>query len=243
MGKPPQKITRSILAYGNLNIKLHVRVSAENLKYHNEFEFKEKKYLSLGNNVYITMEINNKNEEWNSGNGVMLNQYNIHQVIKAMKKVIKSMYDEPIFGKKKNGELVVYKDEAKKHIEQVNLLTTNGAILFEPGLIYDENDVTYEGRIIHINRTGNTASIPFEVFEGICYTLEKIDLFQYSQLIMNYFTIYYKDELNDFYNGRSNRTYERKTIDFNKGPQEKTESNFSRNGNEEDILFDGLNGK
>lgn len=239
MGKPPCKITRNIISYGNLTVKIHIRVSGEKVNYHNEFEYAGKKYLKLGNNVYLTMEINNKNEDWDPNNGVIINQYNIFQIIKGMKKVIKSMYEKPLFGKKTNGELIAYKDEIRKCIEQVHLIGTNGAILFEPALIYDENDVSYEGINIHINRTGNTASIPFEIFEGICYSMEKIDLFEYSQMIMNYFTSYYKNELDNESNAH-NTNVERKSIDFNKPKPEKVESTFARNNKDEETLFDGL---
>lgn len=239
MGKPPIKITRNIISYGNLTVKLHIRVSGDKINFHNEFDYAGKRYLKLGNNVYLTMDINNKNDEWDPSNGVMINQYNIFQVIKAMKKVIKNMYDKPLFGKRANGELVAYKDEIKKCIEQVNLIGTNGAILFEPGLVYDENDVSYEGINIHINKTGNVASIPFEIFEGICYSMEKIDLFTYSQTIMNYYTSYYKEDLNNLYNGQT-KNVERKSIDFNKPVKEKVESTFARNNKDEEMLFDGL---
>ena len=56
-GKLPEKLSRTILQYPNLNLKLHVKLKNDNGIFHNEFAFGKNKYINLNINGYLTLEI------------------------------------------------------------------------------------------------------------------------------------------------------------------------------------------
>lgn len=238
MSSYPEKIIRVLYTYNKLNVKLHVKIlSDKNEPLHVEYEYGKKKYVKLDNFAYLTIDMMEPGE-WDQSKSIMVTQYNIHTILSSINKVINSIYKSDIFAVKSNGDIVIYKDKAIAAKQQISLTAPNGAMLIEPTIVYDDNDVGYEGVNLYINKPDNIVQLPIHYLEALKYTLEKIDLFHYSQMLLNYFVSYYGKS--DSYLFEKRRTVEKykQHIAFD-SPTEETSANFRRSN--DDSVFLGFN--
>ena len=232
----PEKITRVIYAYGNLTIKLHVKIlDDKNEPLHTEYEYGKKKYLKLDNFVYLTLDIT-ESGQWDQSKSIMITQYNMHVISSAINKVIKDIYNGSMYAMKKNGELIIYKDKVVECTQQVNIVSPPAALLIEPTIVYDDNEIGYEGVNLFINKRENVIQIPIHYLEALKYTLDKIDLFHYSQLLLNYFVSYYGGSNERVFERKHNVNRYKQNISFDNPNVETTSANFRRPSDDSDIF-------
>lgn len=234
----PKKITRVILNLKNLVVKLHVKVFDDTGGIHNEFGYNGSKYLKLDNVTFISLDMIDGNT-WSKDKSIIITQNNIYAVVTNMKKIINDIYNENIFANKSDGEIIAYKDMVEKFTRRFTLTGTNQQILLRPGVVYDENEVSYEGIQIYFNKFENKIDLTIDVFESLCYTLEQIDLFTYSQLLVNYYVSYYNKKYNELFNETKQIVQAKPKVQFTKPQEDTTESNFRKNTDKE-VLFSGL---
>ena len=187
-----QRISRIILQpVKNFTLKINVKLYQEkNNKiesYHKEFEFNKIKYLTLNPSAYLSLDINNKEEEWDKSKSIMITQRNIYQLIKNFKIMLDNMYKDDIFAMNSKGEIIIYSDMVNKYIIKIYNLGLNQRMIIKPAIVYDENEVSYEGIIMYINNSDNFVELPIDAFESLFYTLSKIDIHTYSQQLLNYY--------------------------------------------------------
>lgn len=247
----PDKITRPVFQYDNLCVRMHVRLlDDKHQPYHTEYEYNGKLYAKIDAFSFLTFEIKNKeNKGRNDMSGsIILTPTGLKQVLGFINDFIYAIYTEKIFAKKRNGEVVMYKDVAEKYSKEIRVVGGNGNMGVTPAVIYDNStELTYEGGIIYINKRINQVALPITYLEGLYYTLDNVDIFRDSQLLLNYFITYYRP--NEYFKSLINKGAESKKsrpkIDFTAGytpgksNNEFTESNY-RPANESDQLFDGL---
>lgn len=235
MAQRPGKIVKTIISYGKLAIKLHLKLTNEKGEsVHCEYEYKSNTYLRLDTYAFLTIDIM-EHGEWDPSKSIMITPINLPSVISCMKTIIHDIYNEKIFAVKKSGEIVIYSDLADKFTQHVPLLNSQSALVIKPAVVYDENEVSYEGVYMCINKIDNIIDLPIQLFESIVYILERIDLFAYSQLLLNYVASYY---------GEDDKTSQptivpRKRITFDKPQEGKVTSNF-KPSNDDDDIFAGL---
>lgn len=212
-------------------LKLHVKLSTDNTSMHNEYEYGGNVYIKIEPQVYLTLEC--VGETWSKDKCIIITQSNIYGIIQNMKKVIDSIYNEDIFANKPSGEIIAYKDMVEKFTRKISVYGTTQYIMLKPSVIYDENDISYEGVEMYLNKYDNRIEMTIELFEALYYTLSKIDLFQYSQLLINYFASYKGGNIN--LNNPPQKISKPKVI-FS---EEKTEATYRPN-KDKDNLFSGL---
>ena len=191
------KISRTVIQPSKeLLLRMHVRLLRENdgrkENFHKLFEIGGNKYLSLDIQAYLTLEL--KRDEWSIDKWVMINQTNIVHIIKGFKKMLNAIYNEGIFANTKGNKIILYKDKVKEHTQKIFNLGNNNRLMISPAIVYDDNDTSYEGVIIYLNKTDNYTQLPIDAFESLIYSLEKIDIFIYSQEILNYYMSCLKDQ-------------------------------------------------
>ena len=154
--KIPEKISRNILSYNNLVLKIHVRLKGDNgITYHNNFNFMDKNYINLNPTVYLTLEmVKDKETVFDKSKGFLIGQGNIGSVSKLMETVLKDIYTKEIFAIK-NNNVIIFEDMSKKYAKQITIPRMGQSILIKPAVIYDENETTYEGVHLFINKTRN----------------------------------------------------------------------------------------
>lgn len=235
--RKPEKLTRTILNLKNLILKLHVKIMDETGSIHNEYEYNNKMYLKIETPVYLSLEI--VDDVWSKDKGIIITQNNLHGVRNILKRIINDIYNENIFANKPDGEVVAYKDMVEKCTRKLTLFGTNQQILIRPSVIYDDNDISYEGVILYINKFDNKAELSIELLEVLYYTLKQIDLFTYSQLLVNYYISYYKNNNEPVFSIKKKQYVSKPKVVFD-NPTEEVTSTYRPN-KEKNELFSGLN--
>jgi len=230
--KIPEKISRVLFSDSNCIVKIHVWLHDNNNEFmHKEFNLNGNIYVSLNPRTCITIEKYSK--EWDKSKNLLLNEVQLQSVINGMKKIIKNIYEKNIFANKPNGEIIIYSDEANKCSEIVRFVNSTNILLLKPSVLVDENDVTYEAVTMYINRVENDIQLSIGSFESLYNILSKINLFMYSQLLINYvFSVYSEDDETNVVVHKTNK------IDFNK-PDSTVSTKFVNKNNKTNI-FEGL---
>jgi hypothetical protein len=186
-----QKITRTIVQpVRNLILKMHVKLLKEKdgriENFHNEFNYAGKNYLKLDLQSFMTLEILDKN--WDKDKSILIDQKNIYQIIKGFEKVIDGIYNGKVFALNREGKTVIYSEMAEKNTVKIYNLGNGNRLVITPAIIYDENDLSYEGVVMHVNKTENFVELPIDAFESLYYAIKQTNLFLYSQGLINYYT-------------------------------------------------------
>lgn len=192
-----EKISRVIIRpTKELSLRMHVRLLRETdgrkENFHKVVTYGSKNYLSLDIQGYLTLEL--KRDDWSPDKWLRITQANIFHVIKGFKAMLNSIYTGDIFAVTKGKKTIMYKGKVNEHTQNLNNLGTNNWLRISPAIIYDENDISYEGVILYINKTENYVPLSIDEFESLLYALEKVDIFLYSQEILNYFMLSLKDQ-------------------------------------------------
>lgn len=238
-GKLPEKLTRTILQYPNLILKLHVKLKNENGIFHSEYSYGNNKYISINANGFLTLELpkDKDNNEYDPTKSFIIGTGNIGNVVTRMKKVLKNIYNEDIFAIKDN-KVIIYNDMAKQYTEQITIPRLGQGLLIRPSVVYDENETTYEGVTIYVNNSNNAISLSIDEYENLIYILEKIDIVNISQLLLNYYMIHVMnaEKLKEVASGRV-INQQIKSIDWGSS-KPKTISNYRKE--ESNDIFEGL---
>lgn len=184
------KISRVVIQpVKNLVLKVHVKLTSEKddvkENYYSIYNFNGGNYLKINVFPFLTLEITDN--EWSKDKTIMITQSNLFQVVKSFKRLLSNIYNGNVFAINKQEEIVIYKDKVNEYTEKIFNLGFNQRMIISPAIVYDENDTSYEGVVLYMNITDNFITIPIDCFEALVYTLEKIDLFVYSQELLNFY--------------------------------------------------------
>lgn len=188
-----KKITRTILnIQKNLSLKLHVRLTVDDngqpKLFHNAYSYDGDDYINIESVPFMTLSLKT-DEGWDKSNNIMITPMNIVHVVKAMDRLLKAIYSDDIFAVDRNNKIVIYKDMVEEHTERVFNLGANQRLIMTPAIILDHNDIEIEGVILYLNKPENSVQLSIDAFESLCYQIKTIDLFTYSQLLLNYYLI------------------------------------------------------
>lgn len=194
MEKPLQKISRVIIQpVRDLQLRIHVKLLNEKdgrvENFHNVFEYGNNKYGKVDLQSFLTLDYSGGDKSNWQSKSIMINQKNIFQVITGFEKMRKAILDDDVFAVNAKGESVIYKKEnAEKSVQRIYNLGNNNRLVISPAIIFDEEaNKTYEGVILYINKTENYVELPIDAFEALYYALKQVNLFVYSQLLVNYY--------------------------------------------------------
>ena len=168
----------------------------------------------------------------------MITEKSMFSIINFLNKTIDNLYKEDIYAYD-NSRLVIYSDIADKC--RVISRTPYGILMSKPSIIYDANDIAYEGIILFINNTANIVELPIDMLEALRYTLLKVDFVLYSQALMNYYITYYKINDDNPYNNNQQKQQTRNNrpvIDWTtKDDNPQTMTKFVKRENQFDKLL------
>lgn len=191
-----KKITRVLLRYKNIVVKLHVRLT--NTKDNKEVSFHNKyvspmgdEYINLDINSFITVEFKDpaaNSADWDPSRSILLTERNMIYMVKGLKLMTHILTEGKMFAiREKTKEVVMYSDIAKDNIVNVFNLGRSQRVSMEPAIIYDDEDLSYEGCILYINKTANGIEMTTDELMSLYYVLDKVDMFAYTQLMINYY--------------------------------------------------------
>ena len=121
---------------------------------------------------------------------LIVNPKNQHLYVKAFKDILKILYDEkndPFY--QKNGHLYTYALK-NSQIIRVHNAGINNVFELKPAVIMDNDGIEYEGASLAINMTNNIGPLYLDELEAVYHTLEKLDIFLYSQALLNFYFAY-----------------------------------------------------
>lgn len=238
----PCKITRTLFQTRELILRLHVSTFNETYGgFHSEYTFGRNTYTRIEPGVYLTLDIKKPEGQFDRTSSVIIARGNLHIYKKAFKRMLNNIYEQNIFANKGNS-VVIYQDMAEKYSERVMIPRLNSGMIMKAAVVFDENDVSYEGVNIYLNKTENMTSLFIDEFEELTNIILDIDLFVYSQLLLNYFVSYYKLNPDNQLPQLQQKTYSnskgRPVIDWSNSNEPQTESNFRKPL--EDDIFSGI---
>lgn len=194
------KISRELLNLGRkLVIKMNVQLIGENNSYflnqYGRADGSSTKSISLTPNAFITFEY--KDGTWSKDKSILINELNLVKVVKGFRNMHKNIYNGGIFAQDKNGKVIIYGDRSRECTEAIRIGVQH--MLLVPTVIIDDSGITYEGVTLYLNTMENFIELPIDWFEGMIRVLEKIDMFQYSQLLLNFYMSFTKstEQLNE----------------------------------------------
>lgn len=194
-----EKVTRTIIQpTRNSRLRLHVKLLQEKEGRVENFHSLYRKetgegYLTVDIQSFMTFELVDR-DGWDMSKSIMITQRNIYQIIRGFDKLLKAFYEGEMFGVRENGDIFSYTDKVKENTLELFHLGANHRMIVRPAVIYDINEVTYEGVAIHLNRTENVIEMSITEFESLFYALKQANLFVYSQLMLNFFTSTLQEE-------------------------------------------------
>lgn len=189
------KISREILNLGRkLSVKMNVALVNENnssfINLYAKPNDVSMKGISLNPGCFVSFEY--KDGTWSKDKTILINELNLAKVVKGFKNVHRNIYEGDIFAQTKEGRVVIYQDRARECTESIRVGTQN--MLLVPAVIQDDNGLTYEGVILYINNMDNFIELPIDWFDGIIRVLDKIDMFAYSQALLNFYIGFRENE-------------------------------------------------
>lgn len=223
------KISRELLNLGRkLVIKMNVNLIGENNSYFlNQYarpDGSSAKSISLTPNAFITFEY--KDGAWSKDKSILINELNLVKVVKGFRNMHKNIYNGGIFAQDRNGRVIIYNDRVRECTEAIRIGVQH--MLLVPAIIEDDGGLTYEGVILYLNNMQNFVELPIDWFEAIIRMLEKVDMFHYSQLLLNFYISYAKniEEMNE--------------VKFIPSKKDKAKQPKSGSLVKDESLFDGL---
>lgn len=145
-------------------------------------------YLSLSYFAMVILEINDKNISWDRKARIIMTQKNQYQIISGIKKAIDTIYKEGMYYYD-NGTLCLSKITENDIVRIYNAGDSN-KIVIVPNIVSDADTNQYEGVRIFVNDSTNSVDLTIDELETLYYNLSKIDLFLYSQGLINFYVSY-----------------------------------------------------
>ena len=149
-----------------------------------KFQMYGNDYLRINPDPYISLDISkagDKGDSWNSGNTVNLNRMGLFILKQELQKIITSMYKEKDLYFIMNGKLTLNNDLARNLAKNIRF-PNNNAMRVEYAVISDSDnpDITYEGVVFHLNKTGNFVQLTHRELEFFYHEVSRYDLLQMS---------------------------------------------------------------
>lgn len=197
---PKDKINRQILAVNKyLTMRMHVMLKSKTGRgFSQEMKYFHKEFIGQGGSgigldivSYITLEYRN-DEPWNSSKTFTINQRNLHNVMVGLQKMQRRLYAEDldIFTVNKKEELFINNELAQQNAIVISDKLKQQFIRIVPALVFDDADKSYEGVTMYINNPDNAVNIMIDAFDALVMAVSNIDLFVYSQMLVNYYVAY-----------------------------------------------------
>lgn len=186
------KITRVIFQPNKtFRLRFHVRLKTEKdgkiEHFHKIFknENNQEQIIILDPKPSLTMEIMD-GEAWDGSKWLWINPFNIGRITRGFKEIIDKLYTQPIYYTDENGELHVYREMVETNTVDI-AMKFGQRLIMKPTVIYDIDEVSYQGVVLYVNKTANYCQLSLDELEAVYHVMTKIDLFAYSQALLNYY--------------------------------------------------------
>ena len=188
------KVSR-VISYINksLVVKIHIKLNKINNltntkeTFHKTYNVFGVKGIKIDVLTFLTLEIVADKENWDKTKSLMITPHSIYKILKPLKECRDAIYNNDIFYISTSKGLSIYADEAEKFTRTTKMNKENQSLFIKPALLFDENETSYEGVYLYLNKIENLVELSIEELDALVYILDKVDMFVYSQALLNYF--------------------------------------------------------
>lgn len=225
-----RRVTRTVFRINKIICKINVPLVNDNSSYGNPVTV----YKGLNNSLNLNLDFNpllilsfSDKKEWSRSNSIILTHRNISHFCKGLRKMIKK-FDDDIYYYTSSKKLKL-KAIDSSYLVQINNLGENNVVELYPIVVNDKDLIEYEGVRICFNNDTNYADLSYDELVSLEEMVSRIDIFTYSQLLINYaMIVQQKVRVNEYRNN---------TISNN---SQVLNSSVSSKGFKKEGLFDGL---
>lgn len=142
-------------------------------------------YVHININAYMSLDIKEKNVEYDPSRSIMITETSIVNLIKCVQTVVDNIYKKDTF-EISQGRTVI----SKESIEENKCIMDIGKSIIEirPAVIYDPHEDTYyEGATIYLNKMSNFIELHFLQLEALLRKLKQIDFTVYGLQLFNFY--------------------------------------------------------
>ena len=248
-----KRIVRTIAKFSSFKLEIHVLLTQTDGK-PGVFDWeREVNSMWTEHNYYIenmaflviknTSKNSDKDIDWRKRSLYMTSRTQ-HIFVKAFDDMLKILYDEdhdPFY--QEQGHLRTYTPEDNQ-IVFVDNVGDDNVFELRPAVITDKDNVEYEGAALSINTSTNTGGLVLDELEAFRDILSRMDLFLYSQSLLNFYYLYKKkvESENILVKNRETRVMKKKLFSI-QDLEPKGEERMSSVGIKNDDVFMGLEGE
>lgn len=177
----------------NLILKVHAKLLQEKEgrkeNFHQIFSFKGNNYCKLDLQSFLTLEIKDE-EPWVREKSLIIDQNNLFHILKGLNKSLDYIYKGDVFAMNKDNEVIMFKDKQDKCTVKIFNLGNTQKLIIKPAVIYDENDISYEGVILYFSKSSIFTELTIDAFESLVFNLKQVNIFIYARLLLsNYLSL------------------------------------------------------
>lgn len=166
------------------------------------YEFNNDKNINLQYYPLLILDITSK-MQWCRKRSIILNNKTIIHFIRGLKKLI-NLFKNDIYYYNSEKKLCLGALDDSYYIRLLNL-GDNNIVEMYPVIIEDRDFVQYEGARIVFNDVENYVELSYDELISLEDIMKKIDLFTYSQLLINFALLLDKKVLGDIEYSSNNR--------------------------------------
>lgn len=187
------KLSRTLFQTKNIRLRIHMYTTNETKgkvePFYRKFDFNGSDYMTLDIKSYFTLEC--LNGEWSQDKSMYIDNKGLPHLKRCMKLMLKNLYEEAdMFSVTEYNTPVISSESIKKYTIPIYNLGYNQRLVLQPVVVYDENEVAYEGVSILFNKTVNYSDLTIDEFESLVDIVSDLNLFTYSQQLANFYMIY-----------------------------------------------------
>ena len=152
----------------------------------NKFTIGDHQYINITTTPMVTIDISknkDKNDSWSSNMQISFNRFQLFQLIRSVRKLIKAFNNPNInLFMYRNKQLMINTSIVKQMTLSVNGSSNKTAVI-EPAVIQVDTGISteyYEGINFYINTIDNYISLTYDEFYYLEYELSKLDLNEIS---------------------------------------------------------------
>lgn len=198
MANIDKSISRTIARIGWLDIKMSIPLQGDQTPLLQDYEAPDgenvQHYISLNHFPMVIIECARKEfKKYKRKKSLIMTNRNQHIIVKAFEKMKEILYRDDLFYTR-DGYLYTYHIDEDMLVKEYGAGANNNFVLYPTVITMEGEGKQYEGVRMFFNESDISLDLSIDEFESALNVLKKIDIFVYSQALLNFYMTY-KDKI------------------------------------------------
>lgn len=199
MAEIDKSLTKHILRVGWLDIKMSIPMHSEKEPLINDYSIAvnatdTNHYISINHFPMVIIECMKKEvKKQGRKKSLIMTSNNQNTIVRAFEAMDKILYRDDVFFTKDH-QLFTYEITEELIVKEYGAGANNYFVMHPTVVNMVGEDRQYEGVRLYLNGMDISVDLAIDEFEAVLHTLKKIDIFLYSQSMINFYMIY-KDKI------------------------------------------------